>query len=187
MASEQLPEPWHSFLSEIDRAATSPIAMHCIGGFAVSLYYGLARPTGDIDVVDVAPGSAKPWLTRTAGRGSALHKKHRVYLQIVTVAVLPYSYEDRVVPIFEDQFDHLRLMVLDPYDLTLSKLTRNLEVDLEDVKHLVQSGELDLDVLETRYREEVRPYVTGPVARHDLTLRLWLSAFREERVRKTRS
>jgi hypothetical protein len=140
MASEPLAEPWHSFLSDIDRAATGHIALHCIGGFAVSLYYGLARPTGDIDVVDVAPNSAKPWLARLAGEGSALHKRHRVYLQIVTVAVLPYSYEDRLVSIFQDQFEHLQLMVLDPYDLALSKLTRNLEVDLEDVKHLVQSA-----------------------------------------------
>jgi len=69
-----MPEPWHSFLREIDRAATSHIATHCIGGFVVSLYYGLARPTGDIDVVDVAQSSAKPWLSRTAGKGSALHE-----------------------------------------------------------------------------------------------------------------
>jgi hypothetical protein len=46
MASERMPEPWYSFLSEVDRAATGQIAMHCIGGLAVSLYYGLARPTG---------------------------------------------------------------------------------------------------------------------------------------------
>jgi hypothetical protein len=77
-------------------------------------------------------------------------------------------------------------MVLDPYDLALSKLTRNLEVDLEDVKHLVQSGRLDLTLLEARYKEELRPYVTGPPERHDLTLQLWLSAFREERESPSR-
>ena len=155
--------------------------MHCLGGFAVSLYYGLARPTGDIDVVEVAPSDAKPWLVRTAGEGSPLHKKHRVYLQIVTVAVLPYAYEDRLAPIFQGHFQKLRLLVLDPYDLVLSKLTRNLEVDFEDAQHLVQSKKLDLGLLEARYRDEIRPYVTGPVERHDLTTRLWLAAFREQR------
>jgi hypothetical protein len=44
MASERLPEPWLSFLSDIDRAATSEIVMHCIGGFAVSLQ-GATRRT----------------------------------------------------------------------------------------------------------------------------------------------
>ena len=37
MDSERMPEPWFSFLSEIDRAATTPISLQCIGGFAVIL------------------------------------------------------------------------------------------------------------------------------------------------------
>ena len=51
MASERLPEPWRSFLSDIDRAATSEIMMHCIGGFAVSLHYGIGHATGAKDLV----------------------------------------------------------------------------------------------------------------------------------------
>src|SRR5258708_6993698 len=86
MGSERMPEPWSSFLSEVDHAATSEISMHCLGGFAVSLYHGLACPTGDIDVVEVSPEDAKPWLARTAGRDSALHRKYKVYLQIVNAA-----------------------------------------------------------------------------------------------------
>ena len=34
-------------------------------------------------------------------------------------------------------------------------------------------GPLDLAVLESRYRSELRPYLANP-ERHDLTLRLWL-------------
>jgi len=181
MASERMPEPWFSFLSAIDRAATAPISLQCIGGFAVSLHYGLSRPTGDIDVIEVTPSEAKPWLSRTGGEGSALHKKHKVYVQIVTVASVPYSYEERLTEIFRDEFQKLRLFVLDPYDLVLSKLTRNVEVDVEDVKHLVRSQKLHLALLEARYNEELRPYLTGPVERHDLTMQLWLAAFREER------
>ena len=136
MAPELMPEPWYSFLSEVDRAATARIAMHCIGGFAVSLYYGLARRTGDIDAVEVAPSDAKPWLARIAGQGSALHKKHKVYLQIVTVAVLPYP--------------------------TRTESTRSSRINwrncaFEDVKHLVRSKNLDLTILEARYKDEVRP------------------------------
>jgi len=86
--------------------------------------------------------------------------------------------------IFNGQLQKLRLFVLDPYDLVLSKLTRNLDVDFEDAKHLVRSQNLDLDVLEARYNIELRPYVQGPVERHDLTMRLWLAAFREERHAK---
>jgi hypothetical protein len=181
MASERLAEPWFSFLSDIDRAATSEIMMDCIGGFAVSLHYGLGRATGDIDVINVAPPAAKKWLARAAGAGSALHRRHKVYLQIVTIAEVPLSYEDRLIPAFTGQFAQLRLFVLDPYDLVLSKMTRALDIDFEDAKALVRSMNLDLGVLERRYQEELRAYVIGAGARHDRTLKLWLEAFREER------
>jgi hypothetical protein len=185
MPPDRIQEPWLSFLSEIDRAAPASIALTCIGGFAISLHYGFLRSTGDIDVVEVEPGEMKAWLQSFAGEGSALHRKHRVHLQIVTVADLPYAHQDRVIPIFQDRFERLRLFVLDPIDLVLSKLTRNFDVDIEDAKHLVRSSNLDLDALEARYRDELRPYVTGPPERHDTTVKLWLAAFREERKQRT--
>ena len=180
MWSDPLPEPWQSFLTDLDREATEPIALTCIGGFAVSLYYGLTRPTGDIDVVDVLPNTRKSWLAKTAGEGSSLHRRHKVHVQIVGVATLPYNYEERVAQL-STQFTQLRLFVLDPYDLALSKLTRNLDVDFDDVKYLAQAQTLDLDLLDARYHEELRPYAIGPPERHDLTMRLWLEAIREIR------
>ncbi len=184
MPAERMPEPWHSFLAEIDRATPGPIELHCIGGFAVSVHYGLERPTGDIDVVEVKPSDAKKWLTDIAGEGSALHRKHKVYLQVVTVASITDDYERRVTAISPGLFERLRVFVLDPYDLVLSKLTRNIDVDVEDVKHLARSQNLDLDLLEARYKLELRPIVVGPPERHDLTLNLWIDAIREERGRR---
>lgn len=178
MPREALPEPWRSFLAAIDASAGAPLPLHCIGGFAVSLHYGLARPTGDLDVVDVATNTAR-WLDHTAGRGSALHARHKLYVQIVTVATLPDSYADRLTEMFAGTFRHLRLLVPDPHDLALSKLSRNLELDLEDVKHLATTPGFDLDLLESRYNQELRPYLIGPVEKHDLTLELWLDALRE--------
>jgi uncharacterized nucleotidyltransferase DUF6036 len=180
MAREVPPEPWRSFLDDIDAAANEDLVLHCIGGFAVSLYYGLSRPTGDLDVVEVPPSTAV-WLDRIAGKSSELHRKHRLYVQVVTVATLPYQYADRLTEMFVGAFKRLRLFVLDPYDLALSKLSRNLELDLEDVKHLAKARDLDLGLLESRYRQELRPDVFGPVERHDQTLRLWIEAIREAR------
>jgi hypothetical protein len=181
MPPEKLPEPWRSFLSEIDRLATAALELHCIGGFVVSLRYGLGRPTGDIDIVEVRPAEAKPWLTATAGLGSALYKKHKVYVQVVTVASIPESYESRLTELFVGRFKRLRLFVPDPYDLALSKLTRNSDIDADDVKHLAAACELDLDVLKSRYESELRSIVIGPVDRHDRTLQLWIDAINEER------
>ena len=61
----------------------------------MSLCYGLERPTGDIDVIEVIPNEATAGLTTIAERGSS-RREHKLYLQIVTVASLPYSYEDRL-------------------------------------------------------------------------------------------
>lgn len=119
MPAERMPEPWHSFLAEIDRATAVPIVLHCIGGFAVSVHYGLERPTGDIDVVEVRPND-EVWLVQMAGEGSGLHRKHKVYLQVVTVASVPDDHENRLSEIFPKHFEGLRLFVPDPYDLDLS-------------------------------------------------------------------
>jgi hypothetical protein len=56
--SDKVPEPWRSLLADIDSQSPQPIQMHCIGGFAVTIHYGLVRPTGDIDVWHVIPTSS---------------------------------------------------------------------------------------------------------------------------------
>ncbi len=77
-----IPEPWGAFLSDLDRELGRPVELHCLGGFVVTMLYGLKRPTADIDVLVVRPQMD---LNPLAGIGSSLHKKHRVYVQLVTV------------------------------------------------------------------------------------------------------
>lgn len=156
--------------------------MHCIGGFAVTLHYGLERTTGDIDVWRVIPGDAAEWLAGFAGEGSELHEKHRVHLQIAAVATVPEQYADRLIEVFRDEYKKLKILILDPYDLALSKLERNSEIDIDDVKHLAQAANFDVDLLAKRYRHELRSLLAGPESRHDLTLQLWIDAIVEERA-----
>jgi len=182
MTIERPPEPWRAFLSALDGLARERIELHCIGGFAVSLRYGLGRPTRDLDVAHVIPNDAAKWLTDVAGRDSDLHARHKVYLQIVSVATLPYHYADRLAEMFTGYCGRLRLLVLDPYDLALSKLPRNLAVDRQDVRYLAKTQQFDLGAFARRYREELRPYVTGAPDTHDLTLKLWIDAIEEERA-----
>ncbi len=184
MPSDNVPEPWRSLLADIDALCPQAIEMHCIGGFAVTLHYGLIRPTGDIDVWHVIPSDAAPWLAKIAGKGSALHRKHRVHVQVSAVATVPEDYESRLVEVFAGEFKKLRILVLDPYDLALSKLERNSEIDVEDVKHLARALNFDLDLLAARYRRELRPFLSGPEARHDLTFELWIDAIKEEREQR---
>jgi hypothetical protein len=90
------PLPWSAFLDELDQPLSEPIALHCIGGFVVSLLYGLPRPTGDIDYIAAIPRHRLQQLEDLAGRGSKLEAKYKVHLQHVTVATMPEDYEARL-------------------------------------------------------------------------------------------
>ena len=54
---------------------------------ATSIFWVLSRTCGDD-------------LTEIAGKDSSLHKKHKVYLDAVTVATPPENYEERLIPMF---------------------------------------------------------------------------------------
>src|SRR5579872_2156833 len=94
-----------------------------------------------------------------AGRkGSELHARYGVYLDFVAVASYPCDYAERLTEMFPRTFEYLRLFALDPYDLALTKLSRNIQRDRDDVKHLAKIFPFDLAVLKQRYQTEVRPY-----------------------------
>ena len=57
MPADQLHEPWRSFLHDIDGELAGPTEIHCLGGFVVAEYYGLARPTSDVDIIRVRGAS----------------------------------------------------------------------------------------------------------------------------------
>src|SRR5688572_2057535 len=173
-------EPWKSFFSEIDASLEEEVVLHCLGGFVMTMLYGLDRPTADVDVLPVGSNAATESLIGLAGEGSPLHKKYKVYLQVVGVAQVPLNYEDRLTEMFPGTFNHLRLFALDPYDLALSKLERNTQRDRDDVKHLARTVPLDPKVLQDRYQEELRPDLSNP-KREDLTLKLWSEMIEEER------
>jgi hypothetical protein len=172
-----LPAGWSKFLSEIDRTLTEPVELHCLGGFVMTLLYGLSRSTSDIDYIEIVPPAARRQIQAIAGIGSDLHKKFGLYLEHVGVADLPESYSERLVELFPGRFRHLRIFALEPHDLALSKLTRNSPIDQEDVQYLAQTGRLDSVTLRTRYQDEMKSRVIGPEERHDLTMELWLEYF----------
>jgi len=174
----QLPEPWLSFLRQIDDRLTQETPLHCLGGFVVTVIYGADRPTVDLDALSLVRGDPKLW--EIAGRGSDLHKRHRLYLDRVGIVTLPEDYEDRLAEIFGGTFTNLRLFSLDPYDVALAKIERNSARDREDFRQLPRVVPFDLEILSQRYNEELRVYLGNP-EREDLTLKLWLDMIREDR------
>ena len=60
--------------------------MNRLGGFVLTVLYGVPQVTSDLDCVAILPHHD---LEAMAGRGSALAKKHRLYLQYVAVNTMP--------------------------------------------------------------------------------------------------
>ena len=171
-----VPGAFLAFLNDLDSLLEGRTELHCLGDFVVATLYGLARPTADIDILPVLPRDIG--LLELAGKGSELQHKHRVHIDMVTVMTPPHEYESRLVDMFPETFQKLRLRALDPYDLALSKLERNAAQDREDVKHLAVQVPLDTEVLVHRYRSELR-YLLSNEQRHDLTMELWVSMIAE--------
>jgi hypothetical protein len=171
-------DPWLSFLREVDRKLQRPVVAHCLGGFVLAALWRLPRPTGDIDFIDLAPADAASDLLDVGGDGSELARRYKLRFHRVTVAEVPENYTSRLGDITPRGFGRLRLMALEVHDLVLAKLGRNSPRDRSDLQFLARKGALDPRVLETRFEQELRPYILNE-PRDSATLQLWLDEFFE--------
>jgi len=174
-AAENPPQPWAAFFDELDCLLEEPVQLHCVGGFVLTTVYQLPRVTGDCDYVAALGGWTH--LETLAGPNSPLHKKHKVYLQRVSVTTMPENYQSRLSELFPTRFKRFRIFVPDVYDLILSKVERNSPKDNEDVQYLVRTVPLESAVLRDRYREEQRPYFLSRHDWHDKTVQMWIDAY----------
>jgi len=172
----EIPEPWLGFLRDVDRALRQPVEVHCLGGFVLAILWGLPRPTGDVDFVEIKPMAAGDELVKIAGDGSELAARYRIHFHRVTVAEYPEGYGARLVDITPKRLHRLNLKAFEVHDLALAKLARNSPRDRGDVEFLAMKGVLDLQLLLKRFETEMRPYLLNE-ARETATLRLWLDEF----------
>lgn len=176
-----LPAPWGDFLGELDILLDEPIELHCIGGFAVVAGYGLLRATNDLDYRTLFPYNRINDLQRLAGPESALAQKHKVYVQHPGVDAIPENYDERLTELSPGRFKNIRLFIPEAYDLVLSKLSRNIERDRQDVEFLVRTEHLEPVILRERYVNELRSSLIGDLRQHDQTLDFWIEAYFTQR------
>jgi hypothetical protein len=167
-------EPWASFLEELDGGLSAAAELHCIGGFALDLLVNTPRVTADIDAVEVISADGGARVLELGGPESDLARKHMLYVQLVTVVESPNDYESRLLKTALPGLTHLRVCVLDPYDLLLTKAQRNSPVDLADARLLVDQLQLERDRLERRFGDDLRPYLAVAPEKTEQTVRLWL-------------
>jgi hypothetical protein len=110
----------------------------------VSFFYGLPRPTGDIDYYAAIPASVD--LQGLAGSGSPLARRHKVCLQRVSVNNMPEEYEARLKEKFPRLFNNLPFFAPDSYDLMLSKWERNSGKDRDGAAYLFKELSLTPEI-----------------------------------------
>ena len=167
-------------MNEIDAVLEQETHFHCLGGFVIAMLYNLKRETSDLDFISCIPRENDLRFYELAGESSKLYKKYGVYLDPVKIATVPDNYEDRLIEMFPGELNYLKLFALDPYDLALSKLERNLQHDREDMLYLAQNVPLDLEIFKQRYDDELRVYLEDNI-RHRSTFSLWIEMIEEIR------
>ena len=144
---------WRKFLAEIDQLLTLPAQITCVGGFVVTEVHGASRSTGDLDLIE-SNSRVVEELHNIAGKGSALHKKHGLYVEYVGVVTMPLEYSSRLTPL-SLPLEKLTIFVPDVYDLILSKLERNSPKDQADVEFLARKYALSYGILRKRFEDEL--------------------------------
>jgi hypothetical protein len=168
--SDGIPSPWREFLLELDALLPEQVTFECVGGFAVVVAYGL-------DYFTLEPSNLTTVVHDLAGQGSALARKHKVHIHRAAVASLPENYQERMTEMYPGMFKQIRLFVLDPCDLVLSKICRNVERDREDAKYLIKTQQIDAAVFKERYDRELKCNLIGDPKWHEETLRLWIEEY----------
>jgi hypothetical protein len=159
----------------VDASLEHPVAVHCIGGFVLATLYGLPRPTADIDYIAIDSAAGQTRLMEIAGLGSKLSRKHKLYFQQVGIAEVPENYEDRLVKL-DLGLERLKILVLEEYDLVLSKLGRCSPKDAFDVKFISSKINQNFEELCRRWEIEMKPWVAN-ADRQKTTLQLWREYF----------
>jgi hypothetical protein len=155
------------FLRDLDRAWTpvaSPnIPLRIIGSTALMLQANYERGTKDSDVLETADldANTRARLEEIAGKGSKLHIRHRLYIDIVSGSLpfLPPSPQWLDAPDLNGALASFHVQVLHIADVVVSKLKRFHPYDLQDIDAMVERGRLDHGVLVEHFREAVDGYL----------------------------
>lgn len=165
--------PISELIEAID-AAWMPLAkgkqpLHIIDSTALMLQTNHARGTKDSDILESLqldkPTQAQ--LISLGGKGSDLHKRHRMYVEIVGsgLPMLPPSPKWVTATVLNKQLSHFSLELLDPTDVVVSKLKRFHADDRRDIDAMIEGGHVHHEHLLERFKLAVDSYSMDARAR----------------------
>ena len=155
--------PIEELLRDADRAWTPAneqrVTLHILGSTALMLQADYLRGTSDSDVLETKELDAqtKHQLLALAGRGTELHTKHRIYIDVVAngIPFLPQVpiWHPRVLP--SPSLLHVDVMVLDVVDVVVSKLAPFRTHDRDDIAAMIDRELVPHAEFVTRFRAAV--------------------------------
>lgn len=139
---------------------TGPLDVYLAGGMAVHLYTA-ERVTTDVD----AEFAGRVFLPLDLAVDATLDDGSSCTIFLDTnynaaFALLHEDYRDGAVPI-DFGLKHLRIHVLSPVDLAVSKIARFCDHDKEDIQSLVRHGLVTADEIERRALAALSGFVGG--------------------------
>lgn len=143
----------------LNRRDGVPVTLRIIGSTALFLQTDYRRGTKDSDVLETADldPETSAALLEVAGQGSLLHKRHRLYIEIVGGAFPFLAVEPKWRPVVElnGELRQVRVEVLDVVDVVVAKLARLHGRDREDIAAMEERGLLSHAHLLDRFRSAV--------------------------------
>jgi hypothetical protein len=136
------------FLRELDDAwkplGSSRQALPLIGSGALMLLTDYERGTKDGDVFQTSDitDSVKSRLLALGGKGSSLHARHRLYVDVVSSGLpfLPHAPVWHPLSDVNATLTHFDVLVLDVVDVVVSKLKRFHANDRADINAMIERG-----------------------------------------------
>ena len=163
------------FFVEIDRQwprePANKVRLSIIGCSALMLQASYERGTKDSDVFETVDLSAdtKRCLVAIAGPGTELHRRRKLYIDIVAngVPFLPHAPVWHPVLGLNQVLAHLEVVVLDVVDVVVSKLKRFHANDQSDIDAMIELGLVPHGRLIERFRAAVDEFI-GDARAQDL-------------------
>lgn len=141
-------------LRALDSVCPAPLRLVLIGGAAVALH--TRTPSGTHDIDHLPDVSVDDLVARC--------KAKRIQLPPIAASAVcdhPWNAEDRIERVVPE-LRRLRVFLLEPHDLTLSKIIRWHAGDEEDVVELHEAKPLSARILVDRYSTEMSHVMGDP-------------------------
>jgi hypothetical protein len=153
-----------ALLSELDAVWTplggEPITLQVVGSAALMLQAAYERGTKDGDILESREPSeaVSRRLLELAGRGTDLHKRLRMHLDIVARGLMFLPPSPVFHPVAGLTLRHFSVEALDITEVVLSKLKRFHRDDADDIRAMAARGLVDHPRLILRFKAAVERY-----------------------------